>query len=1169
MGSVFNNSRENIFRHTLITARAISSCLIIAFLLLLSTSESNAQPTTTGSQGNGAATETIEGCFNEFDAHIIVEMDHLEINNKRCQDFCSENRFALAATSGTSCLCGNDYPTVFHRVDPSNCNFPCSPDKYSCVGVACCGSQPGSLDTFYTVSFSGEIVVAKQLLRQLTFDYRNNNPQFRSHIEKNFDEMAALEIANAPIGQEKTYLGLGAVCPDGWESHDGSCYQVRNGELINFNDANHQCQTRGGTLVNIDSEEENTYVRSITGGHNSWIGLTQQGHLGTWDFVNYEFWAPTEPNDYAGLMRASTMYGTDKRGIRFDDYVYGIMSMETLRLSYNDKRITAMQAVYRLWNGNQYEAPIKGFIGKRDSIVELNFEEGEDIYQVDGKRRNWIEELSVTTVNKEGKKQTYGPYGGSRKKSDEFIHFTGNAIVGFFGHFQKNKMTQLGFYERKAENCGRMNSDGSWSDIACDMEQLNDIVIVCERHPDETKIDCTNGWTSFGNSCYQVFDGKGKTWEAAKTECHRRAARLVSIDSREENDFIQQEIGGESAFLGFKELELKKNVWKWDKFSLLRSRDDNDRFSGAKIKNLSSDVSSRNGESCTVQAPDGEWDEISCSETREQPIICEKEPEDNLCSCPTSWESFECQCYKYFEPSAKSWYQAQDFCENNDAELVNILSKEENEFINILAKKNSIYIGLNDISMAGDYEWNHYSRWAEEEPKGNDQYQCAYQSKSGNWITHPCEERHSSYVCEMPQSTAQAGRSWDYQQWKFINANEKLAIYGETVQVHLTHADTGILLGINDRGEIYQTFKKDDNSKWNIVVNDYHQTFALYNELTNYFISVNEYLHGVHGADSGGAGRWSDRNHGRQLQEEDIAYFRTDKIIDMMTYSLMKLSITYQDTDDQYPSHCEMAVYDMTPTSESYKCWVKDYDTGGKSDNYVIFQQVAIYFQDGTETRATRVPLENGRTRCENSSPTETTTCSVAYGEGLTFETSMSVSYGTSVTNGFTIAYENRFTLGATMEFINTQGPVATSLSVTVQNQFINTASYSFSGTFTRDYSVTQTQAYVETRNWQVAVPVPPLSTSTIQFWMSTVDLYYLWQALFVAKGGFDIDVLGQKVGEDHSIGDLSYIEDLYFYMYGTYFYPAQAEVIVTVDDIEASTYDFEIPEFTQISGTY
>jgi hypothetical protein len=37
--------------------------------------------------------------------------------------------------------------------------------------------------------------------------------------------------------------------------------------------------------------------------------------------------------------------------------------------------------------------------------------------------------------------------------------------------------------------------------------------------------------------------------------------------------------------------------------------------------------------------------------------------------------------------------------------------------------------------------------------------------------------------------------------------------------------------------------------------------------------------------------------------------------------------------------------------------------------------------QDKTATLQPRSPLENGRTRCENASPSETATCSAGYGE--------------------------------------------------------------------------------------------------------------------------------------------------------------------------------------------
>ena len=52
---------------------------------------------------------------------------------------------------------------------------------------------------------------------------------------------------------------------------------------------------------------------------------------------------------------------------------------------------------------------------------------------------------------------------------------------------------------------------------------------------------CQQGWIGNGTSCYKLFTSP-KTWENAKKECEKWNARLVKVESSEENDFIKTEV---------------------------------------------------------------------------------------------------------------------------------------------------------------------------------------------------------------------------------------------------------------------------------------------------------------------------------------------------------------------------------------------------------------------------------------------------------------------------------------------------------------------------------------------------------------------------------------------------------------------------------------------------
>ena len=66
--------------------------------------------------------DAVEGCFNQFNIWADLPLPEVTggffLNNRRCQAACVEKGYALSATrsNASACLCGNDYPSIFHLV---------------------------------------------------------------------------------------------------------------------------------------------------------------------------------------------------------------------------------------------------------------------------------------------------------------------------------------------------------------------------------------------------------------------------------------------------------------------------------------------------------------------------------------------------------------------------------------------------------------------------------------------------------------------------------------------------------------------------------------------------------------------------------------------------------------------------------------------------------------------------------------------------------------------------------------------------------------------------------------------------------------------------------------------------------------------------------------------
>ena len=136
------------------------------------------------------------------------------------------------------------------------------------------------------------------------------------------------------------------------------------------------------------------------------------------------------------------------------------------------------------------------------------------------------------------------------------------------------------------------------------------------------KSGCQHGWIGNGTSCYRLFTSS-KTWENAKEECEKWNARLVKVESSEENDFIKTELlptEYDNYWIGLSDSG-KKNFWMWTDGTQL----DSDGY-----KNWGDDQPDNNKykQNCVVMQRrkfnpdhDGKWHDQRCF--KERKYICE------------------------------------------------------------------------------------------------------------------------------------------------------------------------------------------------------------------------------------------------------------------------------------------------------------------------------------------------------------------------------------------------------------------------------------------------------------------------------------------------------------------------------------------------------------------
>nr|XP_022287104.1 perlucin-like protein isoform X1 [Crassostrea virginica] len=120
----------------------------------------------------------------------------------------------------------------------------------------------------------------------------------------------------------------GAGCPIHWKRHGASCYLFVVDVPEDFIEAGSFCQRRHSKLVEIESADENNFLRTqITGTHPQegyWIGLSDIVFEGDWVWTSsqssaiYSDWTPNQPDNYQAHQDCAMFFAPD--GFHWNDH---------------------------------------------------------------------------------------------------------------------------------------------------------------------------------------------------------------------------------------------------------------------------------------------------------------------------------------------------------------------------------------------------------------------------------------------------------------------------------------------------------------------------------------------------------------------------------------------------------------------------------------------------------------------------------------------------------------------------------------------------------------------------------------------------------------------------------------------------------------------------------
>nr|XP_045606294.1 macrophage mannose receptor 1-like isoform X2 [Procambarus clarkii] len=553
---------------------------------------------------------------------------------------------------------------------------------------------------------------------------------------------------------------------DGWDEMDNYCY--KKSEFVDsWHDGLIECKIEGGSLLSIVTLTEQQMATDLAADlhDNVWIGLTEEDHPGefTWadgEVTNYTNWEDGQPdlslNGYgAGAVDASDADGrwvvekvTEEFHFMckkaqgaclpgwevFENSCYYFNTEVEDLVVWQDAKSTceAVGAALVVLDTEQEDAFFYSHIPESDQLwIGLYSKPGDNIYWTDG----------TTMDSKNFTKMTAQDRTDALSAQDQ----------------------QCVFFEIGESALTIPTSSWVPTDClvprhyACEVPAGTPVILI----PPSDERYCPDGWEQNGDHCF-LFSTQEMTWTAASSACSSQNAKLVSIHTWTEQDFVHDRQGGGS-WLGLNERQ-SPDAWRWSDGSSLT------------ITNWNVGEPSGN-ENCVQMLEDtGKWNDFPCDQTL--PYTCKMaasttpigtittttaQPDTSACGWDWTENPVTGECYR-LELEELTFADARAVCleqwygeGQSSPDLVSLYSSQEQSFVfDLVARQDLSQTGL-WIGMMNDIDGNRwmdgtpgaYFNWADGEPSSYyyEENCIEMYSDTGKWNDIDCALRFA-FICE-------------------------------------------------------------------------------------------------------------------------------------------------------------------------------------------------------------------------------------------------------------------------------------------------------------------------------------------------------------------------------------------------------------------------------------
>ncbi|XP_053381070.1 macrophage mannose receptor 1-like [Mercenaria mercenaria] len=262
-----------------------------------------------------------------------------------------------------------------------------------------------------------------------------------------------------------------SMCPQGWSFFSRDCYVYKyDSDRKNWVDAEADCVTNGGHLVDINSEAEKTFLVNVMENTTeysprpAWIGLNDRTEANTHVWVSsnkvptYTNWGVDEPNDVSDTQPCVQMYSSglwnDMRCSYSRNYFCKRPANEECQDGWSlyNRRCYKYSDITKNWNASQNTC-----IGDGGGLVEITSAEV-NIFLVNLRSGSTVADAWIG-LNKVGDTHKWMPSGN----------------VASYTNWAPGEPNN----HESSENCIEMYQDGKWNDHNC----ANTRRYFCEKLP--------------------------------------------------------------------------------------------------------------------------------------------------------------------------------------------------------------------------------------------------------------------------------------------------------------------------------------------------------------------------------------------------------------------------------------------------------------------------------------------------------------------------------------------------------------------------------------------------------------------------------------------------------------------------------------------------------------